>query len=64
MVKLRKAVEAAMETKVSRLVKPGPVREALMVPWRLDEDDMSPTVGIMTEVEAAMGTVLSAATPT
>ena len=35
-VKLRREVEAAVEKKVSRLVKPGRVREALMVPWRLD----------------------------
>ena len=35
-VKLRKEVEAAVEKKVGRLVKPGPMREAIMVPWRLD----------------------------
>ena len=33
--KLKKEVEAAVEEKMSRLVKPGPVREAIMVPWRL-----------------------------
>ena len=32
MVKLRKEVEAAVEKKVSKLVKPGPMREAIMVP--------------------------------
>ena len=35
-VKLREEVEAAVEKKVSRLVKPGPMREAIMMPWRLD----------------------------
>ena len=34
-VELRRKVEAAVEKKVSRLIKPGPVREAIMVPWRL-----------------------------
>ena len=62
-VKLRKEVEAAVEKKVSRLVKPGPVRESIMVPWRLDEADRPPNVGVMAEVEAALGTVLGAATP-
>jgi hypothetical protein len=62
-VKLRKEVEAAVEKKVSRLVKPGPVREAIMVPWRLDEAGRPPNAGVMTEVEAALGTVLGAATP-
>ena len=36
-VKLRKEVEAAVEKKVRRLVKSGPVREAIMVPWMLDK---------------------------
>ena len=64
-VKLRKEVEAAVEEKVSRLVKPGPVREAIMVPWRLDDAGRPPNVGVMAEVEAAaaLGTVLGAATP-
>jgi hypothetical protein len=31
-VELRQEVEAAVEKKVSRLVKPGPVREAITVP--------------------------------
>ena len=34
-VAIRRKVEAVVEKKVSRLVKPGPVREAIMVPWRL-----------------------------
>ena len=34
-VKLRREVEGALEKKVSRLVKPGPVEEAIMVPLRL-----------------------------
>ena len=62
-VKLRKEVEAAVEKKVSRLVKPGPVREAIMVPWRLDGAGRPPTVEVMAEVEAALGTVLGAASP-
>jgi len=36
-VKLREEVKAAVEKKVSRLVEPGPMREVIMVPWRLDE---------------------------
>ena len=62
-VKLRRDVEAAVEKKVSRLVKPVPVREAIMVPWRLDAAGRPPNVGVMAEVEAALGTVLGAATP-
>ena len=62
-VKLRKEVEAAMEKKVSRLMKPGPVREAIMVPRRLDKTGRPPNVGVMAEVDAALGTVLGAATP-
>ena len=62
-VKLRKEVEAAVEKKVSRLVKPCPVREAIMVPWRLDEAGRPPNVEVMAEVEAALGTVMGAATP-
>ena len=62
-VELRKEVEAAVEKKVSRLVKPGPVREAIMVPWRLDKAGRPPNVGVMAEVEAALGTVLGAETP-
>ena len=62
-VKLRKGVEAAVEKKVSRLVKPGPVREAIMAPWRLVEAGRPPNAGVMAEVEAALGTVLGAATP-
>ena len=63
-VKLRTEVEAAMEMKVSRLVKPGPVREAIMAPWRLDGADRPPDVEVMAEVEAALGTMLGAASPT
>ena len=60
-VKLRAEVETAMEKEVSRLVKPGPVREAIMVPWRLDGAGRPPNVEVMAEVEAALGTVLGAA---
>ena len=48
-VKLRKEMEAAVEKKVSRLVKPGPVREAIMVPWRLDSAGRPPNVEVMAE---------------
>ena len=44
-------------------MKPGPVREAIMVPWRLDVTGRPPNVEVMAEVEAALGTVLGAATP-
>ena len=44
-VKLRKEVEAAVEKNVSRLVKPGPMREPMMVPWRLDNAGVTPNVG-------------------
>ena len=63
-VKMRKGVEAVVyvEKKVSRLVSPGPVREAIMVPWRLDSAGRPPNVEVMAEVEAALGTMLGAAT--
>ena len=57
-------MEAAVENKVSRLVTPGPVREAIMVPWRLDNASRPPNVRVEAEVEAALGTVLGATTPT
>ena len=63
-VDFREEVEAAVEKKVSRLVKPGPVREAIMVPWRLDKAGGPPNVGVMAEAEAALDTVLGDATPT
>ena len=44
--------------------KPGPVREAIMVLWRLDTTGRPPNVGMVAEVEAVFGTVLGAATPT
>ena len=62
-VKLGREVEAAVEEKVSRLVKPGLAREATMVPWRLDVAGRPPNVGVMAEVKATLGTVLGAATP-
>ena len=62
-VEVRKEVEAAVERKVSRLVKPGPVKESIMVPWRLDSEGRPPDIGVVVEVEAAIGTVLGAATP-
>ena len=62
-VKLREEVGAAVEKKVSRLVKPGPARGAIMVPWRLDKADRPPYVKVVAEVEAALGTVLGAETP-
>ena len=58
-------LEGAMEKKVNRLVRPGPVREAIMAPWRLDSAGRPPNaVEVMVEVEAALGTVLGAETPT
>ena len=62
-VKARRDVEATMEKKVSRLVKQGPVREAVMVPWRLDAAGRPPNVGVVTEVEAALDTVQGAESP-
>ena len=60
-------MEAAVEKKASRLVKPGLVREAVIVPWRLDDAGRPPNVEVMAEVEAALGTctvpVMGAATP-
>ena len=34
-----------------------------MVPWRFDKTGRPPNVGVMVEMEAALGTVLDAATP-
>ena len=62
-MKMREELEAAMEKKVSRLVRPVPVREAIMVPWRLDKTGRPSNVGVIAEMEAALGTVLEAATP-
>ena len=62
-VKLRTEVEAAVEKKVSRLVELGPVREAIVVPWRLDGAGRPPNAEVMAEAEAALDTVLSAASP-
>jgi hypothetical protein len=44
-------------------VKPGPVKESIMVPWRLDSEGRPPDIGVVAEVEAAIGTILGAATP-
>jgi hypothetical protein len=63
LVDVRREVEAAVERKVSRLVKPGPVKEATMVPWRLDSGGRPPDIGVVVEAEAAIGTILGAATP-
>jgi hypothetical protein len=62
-VKLMEEMEAAVEKKVSRLVKQGPVKEAIMVPWRLDTAGRPPNVGVTAEVEAALGAVLDAEDP-
>ena len=53
-----------MEEGVGRLVEPGTMIEAIMVPWRLGGAGRPPNVGVMAEVEATLGTVLGAATPT
>ena len=63
MVEVRKEVEAVVERKVGRLVEPGPVKEAIMVPWRLDSEGRPPEIGVVVEMEAAIGTVLGVATP-
>ena len=34
-----------------------------MVPWRLDSDGRPPNVGVVAEVEAALGAVLGIETP-
>ena len=57
-----KEMEAAIERKVGRLVEPGPIKEAIMVPWRLDNEGRPPDIGVVVEVEAAIGTVLGATT--
>ena len=62
-VEVRKEAEAAIERKVGRLVKPGPVEESFMVPWRLDSEGRPPAIGVVVEVETAIDTVLGAATP-
>ena len=62
-VELSKEVEKAVEKTVSRLVKPGPVREAIMVPPRLDSSGRPPNVEVVEEVEAALGVTIGAETP-
>ena len=62
-LEVRKEEEAAVERKVGRLVKPGPIKEAIMMPWRLDNEGRSPDIGVVVKLEAAIGTVLGAATP-
>ena len=62
-VEVRKEAEAAIERKVGRLMKPGPVKEAIMMPWRLDSQGRPPDIGVVVEVKAAIGNVLGAATP-
>ena len=42
-------------------MKPRPVREAIMVPWRLDSNGKPPNIEVVVEVEAALGIVLGAA---
>ena len=56
-VEVRKEVEAAV------VMKPGPIKEAIMVPWRLENEGRPPDIGVVVEVEAAIGTVLGVATP-
>ena len=41
-------------------MKPGPVKEAIMVPWRLDSEGRPPNIEVVIEAEAAIGTVLGA----
>ena len=61
-VDIRREMEAAAERKASRLVKPGPIKESIMVPWRLDSEGRPLDIGVVVQVEPAIGTVLGAAT--
>jgi hypothetical protein len=56
-VAVRRRIEEMVEKEVSRLVRPGPVREAILVPWRLDDEGRPPDVGQLEEVEAIIGVV-------
>ena len=55
-----KRVGAAVGEEVGRLIKPGPAREATMVPWRLDSKGRPPGAGVVAEVGATLGTMLGA----
>ena len=57
-VEVMKEVEAAVESKVSRQMKPGPLKESIMVPRRLDSEGRPSDIGVVVKVEAAIGTVL------
>ena len=61
-VEIRKGVEAAIERKMGRLVKLGPLKEAIVVHWRLDSERRPPNIEVVVEVGAAMGTVPGAVT--
>ena len=39
------------------------MREAIMVPWRLDSSGKPPNIEVVVEVEAALSIVLGVATP-
>ena len=41
---------------VSRLVGPGPIRDAIVAPWRLDKDGLPPDISKVEELEAILGT--------
>ena len=45
-VKVGGGVESAVEREVSRLVKSGPVKEAIMVPWGLGSSGRPPNITI------------------
>ena len=53
----------AIEEEVDRLVKPRPVKEANMLHWRLDSTGIPPHIGVVVEVEAALGTMPGVETP-
>ena len=62
-VAVRRRIEEMVEKEVSRLVRPGPVREAILVPWRLDSEGRPPDVGQLEEVEAIIGVVSGTGAP-
>ena len=48
-VEVRREVEAAVEKEVGSPVKPGPVKESIMVPWGLDIEGRLLTLGLWLE---------------
>ena len=46
-VEVRRGVRATMERGMDRLVEPGPMEEANMVPWRLGSSGRPPNIGVV-----------------